>query len=169
MRRSGARSLASAVLVLLPLLGGCVYGFAGGGLPDNIRTVAVIPFDNQTPSPDVQIELTDALQDGLEKWLNLRPAPEARADAVVRGTIRRYETEIPIGLSADPRQPPSGRRKLQITVDISLVDQTTGRTLWERTGLVADGQYGENAEVEGRRLAIDQIVTALVEGAQSQW
>ena len=40
MRRSGVGSL-----LLLPLLvAGCLYGFAGGGFPAHIRTIAILPF-----------------------------------------------------------------------------------------------------------------------------
>ncbi len=38
-------------------LTGCLYGFAGGGLPGHIRTVALSTFDNQTPSPEIPKEL----------------------------------------------------------------------------------------------------------------
>jgi GAF domain-containing protein len=43
----------SGLLTSLSLLalGGCLYGFAGGGLPPSIKTVAVLPFDNQTAEP----------------------------------------------------------------------------------------------------------------------
>ena len=168
MRPSGVRS-AVRLLLLLPLLSGCWYGFAGGGLPDHVRTVAIIPFDNLTTSPDLQIELAEALEDGVQRWLHLRPAPEERADAVIRGTLRRFETDIPISLSADRDQISSGRRRVELAVDIAIVDQTTGRTLWERNGLVVNGEYAESDEIAGRRTAIEDVVRALVEGAQSQW
>lgn len=170
MRPSGVRRLRRLVPLLLPLLAGCWwYGFAGGGLPDHIRTVAIIPFDNLTTSPDLQIELTNELEEGVRRWLHLRPASEDRADAVIRGTLRRYETDIPMALTADRQQVSGGRRRLELAVDIAIVDQTTGRTLWERNGLVVSGEYEENREVEGRRQALEDVVTALIEGAQSQW
>jgi hypothetical protein len=49
------------------------------------------------------------------------------------------------------------------------VDQTTGKTIFERKGLRAIGEYAEGDEVAGRRDAIKKIVSDLVEGAQSQW
>ena len=170
MGPSGVRKPRPLDLLLLPLLAGCWwYGFAGGGLPDHVRTVAIIPFENLTTSPDLQIELTQELAEGVERWLHLRPAPEERADAVIRGILRRYETDIPMALTADRQAAPSGRRRLELALDIAIVDQTTGRTLWERNGLVVTGEYDEGEEAEGRRQAIEDIVTSLVEGAQSQW
>jgi hypothetical protein len=145
------------------------YGFAGGGLPANIRTVAVLPFDNETSTPDLQRDVTETLRRELARKLGLREAPENRASAVVRGTILRYEPDIPIGFSADPGRSTTARRKLQITVDVSIVDQASGKPLLERRGLTADGEYGESAELAGRRQAIEKLVDEIVRGVQSQW
>jgi len=164
MRRFGVIS------ALFLLLVGCFpYGFAGGGLPAHVKTVAVLPFDNQTPSPELQREMLDALRSALGRRLGLRDAPEARADAIVRGTLIRYDIDVPVAYSADPTQATSARRLLQLTLDIELVDQRSGKALWQRKGLTASGEYAERAEAEGRRLAIERVVNDVIEGAQSQW
>jgi hypothetical protein len=131
--------------------------------------VAVLPFDNQTTTPDLQRELSQALREEMQRRLGLREDAEARANAVVRGTILRYETDMPIGFSADPNQATSARRALQIAVDISIIDQATGRTLLERRGLAANGEYAESAELSGRRQAIEKLVDQIIQGIQSQW
>jgi len=164
MRRSGAYSL-----VLLGLTGCIPYGFAGGGLPSHVRTVAIVPFENQTATPELQRELADALRARLHDRLGLRDASEAKANALVRGTIQRYETDIPIGFSAANRSTTSAQRMLHLVVDIEIIDQVTGKTLWQRKNLQVEGQYPERGEAAGRKQAIDRIVNDLVEGAQSQW
>lgn len=163
MRRSGLCSVA------LLLTAGCVYGFAGGGLPAHVKTIAVIPFENETTSSEIQRELVDALRTELRDRLGVREAPESRANAIVRGTIQRYEVDIPVAYSADNRATTTALRMLQIVVDLELVDQVTGETLWERKGFVADGKYEERGEPAARKEAIARVVNALVEGAQSQW
>ena len=145
------------------------YRFAGGGLPGNIRTVAVLPFENQTSTPDLQRDLFDAMRRTLQSRLNLRDASESRADAIVRGTIVKYDIDVPVGFSADPRQNASTRRQLQLVVDVAIIDQASGRTLLERKGLAAKGEYAERNEIAGRRQAITELVNNIVEGAQSQW
>jgi hypothetical protein len=162
IRRSG---FASVVLAL----SGCVYGFTGGGLPSHVHTVAIIPFENLTANPEIQRELVESLRGGLRDRLGLRDAAEARANAIVRGTIQRYETDIPVGYDATNKQTTSARRQLQITVDIEMVDQVSGKTLWQKKGLIAEGQYEERGEAAGRKQAIDRIVTDIIQGAQSQW
>jgi hypothetical protein len=145
------------------------YGFAGGGLPSHIKSIAVLPFDNETPVPELQRQILERLRGQLLGRLGLREASEARANAVVRGTIRRYDADVPVGFSANEEQSTTARRGLQIAVDIEIVDQTTGRTLWERRGLTASSDYQEGAETEGRRQAIERLVNDVIEGAQSQW
>lgn len=164
MRRFGALSI-----VLLAVTGCIPYGFAGGGLPSHVRTVAVIPFENLTSVPEVQAELATALRTQLKDRLGLREAAEGRASAVVRGTIQRYEADIPIGFSATNKNQTSARRQLQISVDLEMIDQVTGKTLWQQKGLMKDGQYEERGEAAGRKQAIERIVEALIQGAQSQW
>jgi hypothetical protein len=167
MRRSGVLSSA----LLCAALAGCFlpYGFVGGGLPSHVRTVAVLPFENETSQPELQRELFNLMRRELEGRLGLRDASEQRADAIVRGTILRYDTDVPIAFSADPNQASSARRKLQIAVDVEIVDQTTGRTLWSKKSLLAEGEYNERAELEGRRMALEKLVSEMIEGAQSQW
>lgn len=145
------------------------YKFAGGGLPRHIRTIAVVPFENETPSPDVQRELFEQMRRDIQSRLNLRDAPEARADAVVRGTIVRYDVDVPIAYSSDPRQATTARRQLQLVVDVTIVDQTNGQTLWERKGLTAKGEYAERNEATGRKQAIEELINDIIEGTQSQW
>lgn len=131
--------------------------------------MAILPFDNQTATPELQNELFDSMRKELQKRLGVRDATEDRADALVRGTIISYDVDIPVAVSADPRQAVSARRRLQVTIDVEILDQTTGKTLWQKKGLRAEGEYAERAEAEGRREAIARIVNDIVNGAQSQW
>ena len=167
------RSRAAVVACLAALAcvsaSACVYTFHGGGLPPEIKTVAVLPFENETTAPEVQRELTEGLRKAFASRLGLREAAEDKASAIVRGTIVRYELDAPIGVSANPAQPAATRRRLQMVVDIEIVDQVRGRTLWARKGITASGDYAENDEASGRRQAVERIVNDVIEGAQSQW
>jgi hypothetical protein len=167
MRRSGI----SSALALLLLAAGCIpkYGFSGGGLPSHIRTMAIQPFDNETPTPELQRELLEAMKRELQSRLGVRDAPEARSDALVRGVIRTYDADVPVAYSANPAQAVTARRRLRIALDVQIVDQTTNRTIWERQSLSAEGEYAERDEAGGRREALKRIVNDIVEGAQSQW
>lgn len=158
-------------LAALLLLSGCGvrYGFSEGAFPAHVRTMAILAFENQTATAELQNELLDNMRQELQKRLGVRDATEDRADALVRGRIVSYDVDIPVAVSADPRQAVSARRRLQVIVDVEILDQTTGKMLWQRKGLRAEGEYAERAEAEGRRQAIARIVNEIIEGAQSQW
>ncbi len=160
---------ALVAVAMTSVLSAC-YGFSGGGgLPKNLKTVAIQPFDNQTAAPELQREIFEQLRTVLRDRLNLREAPEARADLVVRGTIVTYDVDLPLGASADGRNTTSNRRRLQIAIDIEIVETATSRTLLTKKGLSREGQYAEGAEVSGRRNALESLMTDIVEGVQSQW
>lgn len=152
-------------------LGGCLYGFAGGGLPPSIKTVAVLPFDNQTAEPTLTQEVSVIVREAVQGRLGLRQASERQADALVRGTITRYEPDLPVAYTGEDGndQVTVTRRLVQITVSVEILDQRAGKPLWERSGLLLEGDYEPGQEQQGRNKALDKLVTNIVEGAQSQW
>ena len=151
-------------------LGGCLYGFAGGGLPPAIKTVAVLPFDNQTAEPTLTQEVSVRVREAVEGRLGLRQASEAQADAVVRGTITRYEPDVPVAYTGDDDNTVTVTRRLvQITVSVEIQDQRADKPLWQRSGLLLEGDYEPGQELQGRERALEKLVTNIVEGAQSQW
>jgi len=164
--------LISGFLVSLSALAlsGCLYGFAGGGLPPSIKTVAVLPFDNQTPEPTLTQEISRAVREAVEQRLGLRQASETKADAVVRGAITSYNPDVPVAYTGGAdRTVDVTRRQVQITVSVEILDQKQGKPLWQRSGLVVKGDYQSGQEAEGRRKALDDLVVNIVDGAQSQW
>jgi hypothetical protein len=162
----GRSALAAAVAVACA---GCLYGFQGGGLPGHIRSIAVLPFDNRTGEPALTQEVYEAVREAVERRLGLRPASEADADALVRGEIVRYEPDFPLSYQAGQGRVDVTRRQVQITVNVEIMDQRLGRALWRQNGLSVVGEYQPPQELEGRRTAMQKLVTSVVEGAQSQW
>lgn len=147
-----------------------MYGFAGGGLPEGIRTVAVLPFENLTSDPTLTSEINAAVREAVQDRLGLRQAGENQADALVRGTITRYEPDLPVSFTGgENNQVNVNRRLVQIVVSVEILNQREDKILWRRDGLVLEGDYPTGREADGRRLALERLVTNIVEGAQSQW
>ena len=154
------------------LLGGCLYKFSGGGLPPGIHTVAVLPFDNLTPEPTLTQEVTQAVREAVQNRLGLRGVGEGQADAIVKGTIQQYQPDLPLAFtgSTSTTQPVNvTKRMVQITVNVEILDQKAGKSLWKRDGLVVQGEYDPNNEAKGRKVALDKLINEIVDGAQSQW
>jgi hypothetical protein len=165
MRRFGVL-IASLVLVTAT---GCLYSFAGGGLPPHIHTMAIAPFDNQTPSPDLPKELYDEMRRELQRRLGVRDAPTERADALIHGVIQSYDADVPVGFSANPQQAVTARRRLQVTLEVEIIDQSNGRVLFTNKAMREEADYAERAEQDGRKQALAKIVQKIVEGVQSNW
>jgi hypothetical protein len=88
----------------------------------------------------------------------------------VRGTIVRYEPDLPVQYQGEAnRQVNVTRRQVQITVSVEIMDQKQGKPIWQRSGLLVKGDYDPGQEQQGRQHALDDLVTNIVEGAQSQW
>ena len=167
-RRSSLKSWLLFGLALASV-SGC-YGFAGGGLPADIKTVAVLPFDNYTSEPTLTQLISERVRDAVQGRLGLRQAGESQADAIVRGSITRYEPDVPTAYTGnDQGQITVTKRLVQITVTVEIMNQRTGRPLWQRSSLTLDGEYDPPNEAEGREKALEKLVTNIVEGAQSQW
>ena len=163
--RSGHRLLLSPLL-----LAGCWYGFAGGGLPAGIKTAAVLPFDNLTTEPTLTQQVNTAVRAAMLDRLGLRSAGEETADALVRGSITRYEPDLPVAYTGSGQNNVSvTQRALQITLNIEIIDQKAGKPLWQRNGLIVESNYAPGQETDGRAKALDKLITDIVDGAQSQW
>lgn len=171
---------AAAMLSVL-VLAGCGYALVGkaSNIPEDIRTVFLQAFENQTTRVEVEQFLTQAVADELVT----RPrfdlvSTEAEADAIIRGTVTALRV-APITFTNDGR---AQEYELTIVADVSF--RRTGQTPAGEEGEViwANSQYQfkESYEVESadsdffdrENLAIedsaerfaDTMVTDLLEG-----
>lgn len=140
-------------------------------MPASIKTVAVLPFDNLTPEPVLTQEITQAVREAVERRLGLRQSGEDQADALVTGIVRRYDPDLPVAYTGNPadNRTEVTKRMVQITLDVKIMDQKENKVLWERPGLTVQGEYDPGQELKGRRIALDKLITDIVDGAQSQW
>jgi len=174
-KTSGARRalLASALLAALATLSGCIYSFAGGGLPANIRTVYVELWDNTTPDEALRSDVQRALQQRLPRELGVRIVSQATADAIVRGKLNGYD-EVTTNIGSQPqingRVQPVGRR-LQITFDAEIYDVKGDKVIWRGSSISAIGDYNPANQtiLAAREKAVTDLIQKVVQGAQSQW
>lgn len=166
------RGVVTALLIVLVAVG-CNYTFqAGAGLPAHVRTLAVVPFENETTRFELTDEIHQALVDQLPRSFGVGTGSEEFADAVVRGRVLRYSVDSP-----SYRPDPSGtgaqiiERQVLLTVEVQVVDQVNNLILWENSGLAQRGEFLEESQFEedGRDLAITRVVQAIVDGLQSNW
>ena len=170
MRRS--RRIGALLAVGIAITG-CNYSFRAGSFPPpHIRTIAIQPFENETTRFEVSAELYDQLLRNLPGALGIRTAGADVADAIVRGSITRYDVAAPNYRAATGGGQPAQvlQRQVSISVRVSIVDLVENVILWESSGVVGQGQFAEGApEDSGRRAAIEILVQRIVDGAQSNW
>jgi hypothetical protein len=169
-RQKRLRFLIPAMAAALSL-SSCVYSFqAGAGFPDHVKTVAILPFDNDTTRPEITDEVFALLLREFPRSQGLQPAGVDVADAVVRGVIKSYDVSTP-SYRATGDVPQVLQRQVRLMVGVEIVNQVDNEVLWENTGISVQGEYLEESETEevGRAVAIELLVQRIVDGAQSNW
>lgn len=166
------RSVAVLALVVGSALPGCNYGFQGGGFPPHIRTIYIEPFENETPQFDLETLLFQALVDELPGQLGLQIVGEETADAVLRGSVTRYD-DAAQNYRADANRPGGNilSHEVRITISAELIDIRDNVIRWEARSLTGRGQYNPTSEQDelGQRNAIENLIEQIIDGAQSQW
>ncbi len=159
-------------LLLTATLSGCNYSFRGGSFPDHIRTMAILPFDNETTRFELTQEIHQFLLQEVPRGLGVNQGGEENADAILRGTVRRYSLDAPLYRSGGTGQPAEVlQRQVTIAIEVELVDLVNNEVLWEDRALTGQGQFLESSETEdtGREEAIERIAQLIIDGAQSTW
>jgi len=54
------------------------------------------------------------------------------------------------------------RRRVQLTLNVEIYDQKQSRIAVQRTGMVVDGEYAPPQEAQGRKLALNKLVSDIV-------
>jgi hypothetical protein len=160
--------------LLLVALTACSFGFKGGGLPPDVRTAAVLPFENETADPTISQAVMITVKEAVERRLGLRSAGESQADVIVRGKITRYDPDLPVAYQGVPGAVGAAdtvkvtQRLLSMSVSVEMVERKTLKVIYSNP-IAVDGTYDPGRESDGRRRALDKLATKIVEGAQSKW
>lgn len=171
--RRRAAAWTAAAWTAAATLAACNYSFrAGAGLPEHVRTLAVVPFENETARFELTQEVHQALIRQLPRSLGLTQAGEESADAVLTGAILRYELTAPnYSRGTETESLQVLQREVVLTVQVELLDRTENVILWDQQQLLVRGPYLDASETEdvGRAEAVELLVQEIVDGAQSNW
>jgi len=149
-RRSPMRQLQSSFLHVCPLIFAscllisslaCGYHVAGRGdrLPPDVKTLAVPIFTNETPRFRIEQRVSAAITRELIERSRFRVTPDpARADAVLRGTIKEVRTGV---VAFDLSTGRATTLQVQVLAHVDLVDQRTKKVLFSNHNYVFREQY----------------------------
>lgn len=160
------------LLAMLPGLGGCVYSFSGGGgLPEHVQTVAVPPIQNETSQFALVDAFTTQLTEAMTGRLGAQLAAENQADAIVRAAITGYDDQALNFEAQEGQGAQVFQRRVTIRASVEIYDVARDRAIWSSQSVTGAGEYAPESETEeaGRRLALENLIQKIVNGAQSQW
>ncbi|MDY6790338.1 MAG: LPS assembly lipoprotein LptE [Thermodesulfobacteriota bacterium] len=153
------------ILILLILVSGCGYRFAGtGDFPENTKNIFIPILENRTSesrleklvTDDIIYEFTSNRKDILAKSME-------DADAVLYGNI--HSISIATISRDDPNT--STERSVKLFVDMKLV-APDGRVIWRVEQIMADEAYNvvlgdKYRTLQNRREAISKVSQRLAE------
>jgi hypothetical protein len=118
------RPLAPAVLLLLASC--CGYSVRAL-LPPHLKTIAILPVENQTLKPGLEVQFTDSLIARFQRDGSLRLSDAEKADVALHCRITDYDKA--------PQSYVTGQEvsNWQVTVSakVEADDQVRGEKLWE--------------------------------------
>jgi len=168
------RRITTLALCALALVG-CGYRLAGTGgsfLPEHIKVLIVLPFENRTTRPEIEQRVTEEVARELSRRGKYEVVSDRNAaDAMLEGAITSYRT-VPVEFGAESR---ATRVEAMVTLQATMRELATDEVLWSQQGLVFREQF-DVKETEGffdeESIALDQIargaagalVTSMLEG-----
>ncbi len=146
------------------------YSFASP-YDENVRTVAVDVFDNDTYEQGVEFELTDALVKEIEARTPYKVTSASRADTILTGRIRRIERTQ---LSKSQLTGLSEEVTVSVTIDVHWRDLRTGQPLLALESFTGHGLFvpsrptGEPIEL-GEFAAVQALARDVVGEMRADW
>jgi hypothetical protein len=147
-------------------IAGCgIYTFNPKG-KSNIRSVAVLPFENTTGQLQLTDRLTEIIVDAFIADGSLKVVSEANADVALQGVLDRYERLPHIFDENDQVQ----QYKVVMGFEISLSEPGSESAMWTQR-LNQEGPYDAETETEedGQRRAGERLVQAIIDKTTKSW
>ena len=125
------------VFLLLVFLCGCGYT-TGSLVPAHIKTIYIETFTNKTNAPNIEVNITNAVKDYFVRDGALKIAnSKEEADSMLKGEIIGYDKE-PLSYAADRE---IAEYQLVLTVNLTYIDLTDDKILWQEKNFKADSEY----------------------------
>ncbi len=170
------RGMATLLLTALLAAGGCAtdpkdgYSFQSTFGAD-IKTVTVPIFDNYTYTPELPVDITEAVIKELQRMTPWAVTDAEHADATLSGVVRSIEMKK---LSADPDSGLVQEMAVTVVIDFDLRDNRSGKVLVSRRRFAGVDTFvptrgtGERLEV-GQRAAVGRMSRDIVGELRADW
>lgn len=153
-------------LAALVFISGCGYHLKGRGssLPEEFKTIAILPVINKSFQADLGPLLDLAIAEEFSRTQRLQMVSESEADLILTTSILKY-SDTPASFSAGDQ---ARDYRLQVIIDSVLVARKGSGIVWKGKGLKEMSDYsvvpGEITGAESsRRTAKEELVAELAE------
>jgi hypothetical protein len=161
-RRALGRVIAAVASggLALQLVSGCAGYHVGPVTKRNFNTIAVPMFHNETLRPQLEAQISNAVIRRLQEDGSLRIEAANHADAVLHGTVIRYQRQALRSLHSDTGVP--REYEISITVRVEARDRRTGEIVLKSTEVegksdVFIGEDQQSGEEQALPLVADDI------------
>jgi outer membrane lipopolysaccharide assembly protein LptE/RlpB len=125
---------------------GCTGYKLGSMLPDDIKTVYIPTFVNETDEPTIIGETTRAVKEAIQIDGSLEIASsESQADSILEVTLKEY-TLTPVSYERDARTTPNQYR-INLNASIRLVRTDNGQTIVQYPLVQGDANFDFAADL----------------------
>lgn len=158
MRRLLAAAAVAATASLVSACGYSLVGTGKGALPEEVRSVWVPAFVNDTPVVGLEQRFTTAVLRELSARGRLKPAPSLEAaDSLLSGRITAYSLQ-PVRFGPDGR---ALEYQVLITARITLTERSGGKVLFDDPAFLFRQPYDipvtDSGYFNPETLAIDRM------------
>ncbi|HMP74858.1 MAG TPA: LptE family protein [Kiritimatiellia bacterium] len=150
MKRISVFAFCAALVGLLLASSGCAGYRLGSMLPDDIKTVYVPSFLNETSEPLIEIDCQRAVIEELQRDGSLQIADEASADSIVRVRLREYRLE-PVVFDTTSRSNVRQYR-IRLTAAIVMTRRVDDTVIVERPAVRGEGVFTVAGDLSSSKL-----------------
>lgn len=164
MTRRPGRYVRAGLIAAAIVAAGCGVYRTTSRTAGDIRRIAVPYFSNATAEPEIEIEITDRIIEGIVRDNTLRVVDETEADALLEGTVVEYRN-IPFTFARGETQIQAEQYRLFVGIRVSLFDKGKNAYLYEDRTIKAQGDYYLETNVDQNyENALEEVYRDLVEG-----
>ncbi|MBN2185705.1 MAG: hypothetical protein JW746_10295 [Candidatus Krumholzibacteriota bacterium] len=133
----------------------------------DIKRIAIPYLSNETSEPDIEIEITQKIIDGIINDNTLKVVSDADADGILEAAIKEYRN-VPFTFSESGTEIQAEQYRLTVRLNASLFDKNKNSYIWENKTIVSHGDYYlETSSEQTFAKALEDVYREIVESILS--
>ena len=143
----------------------CGYYGMSSRTAGDIKKIAVPYFNNETAEPDIEIDITQQIIDGIVKDNTLKVSSDDEADAILEGRIVEYRN-VPFTFNeaSTTGDVQADQYRVVIGLNVALFNKAENAYIWENKRINAHGDYYlEGSTEQTYERALEEVYRDIVE------